>query len=207
MSFLYLTSYCWWLRSCMGWYCRDWWWASKFRSYPGTNLTCSTDCVRGDNFYINGYVHKKNRQWNGENCDQDKYVKQLNFFSKWSDCCVYIITNYCTEVSNYQNDFQRAKFCRFRGESLGMVVVSGENPCENLGCRWNENPRGNSGEIFKSGLKWEGSFPKSVNILIHQRMTSTTIHTLGKISVFFLPWAKQQLALILPANMVSLFSE
>ena len=52
------------------------------------------------------------------------------------------------------------------------VVLGGEDPQGNLGCEWNENPRGNSGKIFKSGLKWEGSFPKPVNILIQQRMTS-----------------------------------
>ena len=67
---------------------------------------------------------------------------------------------------------QRAKSRRFYGEYPGIVVVGRGNPRRSLGCKWNENPHGNSGEIFKSGLKWEGSFPKPVNILIHQRITS-----------------------------------
>ena len=67
---------------------------------------------------------------------------------------------------------QRAKSRGFRGESPGILVVGGGNPRGNLGCKWNENPRRNSGEIFKLGLKWEESFPKPVNIKIHQIMTS-----------------------------------
>ena len=51
------------------------------------------------------------------------------------------------------------------GESLGIVVVQGGNPRGNLGCKWNENPR-------RKELKWEGNFPKPVNILIHHKMTS-----------------------------------
>ena len=56
--------------------------------------------------------------------------------------------------------------------SLGIVVVGEGNPHGNLGCKWNENLCGNEGEIFKSGLIWEGGFPKPVNLLIHLRMTS-----------------------------------
>ena len=51
----------------------------------------------------------------------------------------------------------------------GMVVVGGGNPRGNLGYKWNENPHRNSGEIFKPRLKWEGSFPKPVNILTYQK--------------------------------------
>ena len=73
----------------------------------------------------------------------------------------------------------RAKSRRFHEESLGIVVVGGGNPRGNLGCKWNENPRGNSGEIFKLRLKWD---PKPVTIFIHQRMTSNH-HSLGYIHI------------------------
>ena len=73
---------------------------------------------------------------------------------------------------HFSLDSQREKSRGFCEESPGIVVVGGGNPRGNLGCKWNKNPHGNSGEILKSELKWEGSFPKPVNILIHQRMTS-----------------------------------
>ena len=83
-----------------------------------------------------------------------------------------LISYICCVPLNLQKLTQRAKSRGICGESSGIVVVGGGNPHGNLGCKWNENPRGNSGEIFKLGLKWAGSFPKPVNILIHQRMTS-----------------------------------
>ena len=43
---------------------------------------------------------------------------------------------------------QQAKTSGFRGESPGIMVVGGGNPRGNLGCKWNENPHGNSGENF-----------------------------------------------------------
>ena len=54
---------------------------------------------------------------------------------------------------------QRAKSRGFRGESPGILVVGGGNPRRNLGCKWNENPRGNSGEIFLSKLRMRGKVP------------------------------------------------
>ena len=56
---------------------------------------------------------------------------------------------------------QRAKSRGFRGESPGILVVGGGNPRGNLGCKWNENPRGNSGEIFKSKLRMRGKVPQT----------------------------------------------
>ena len=76
------------------------------------------------------------------------------------------------ENNRNNNISQQVKSHGFCGESPGIVVFGGGNPCGNLDCKWNENSRWNSGEVFKSGLKWEGSFPQPVNILIHQRMTS-----------------------------------
>ena len=59
---------------------------------------------------------------------------------------------------------QRAKSRAFCGESAGIVVVGGGNPHGNLCFKCNENIRGNAGEIFKSGLKWD--MEVSSNLLI-----------------------------------------
>ena len=48
---------------------------------------------------------------------------------------------------------QRAKSWGFCEKSPGMVDVGRGNSRVNLGCKWNENPRRNSREIFISGLK------------------------------------------------------
>ena len=67
---------------------------------------------------------------------------------------------------------QRAKTCGFCGESLGMVVVGGGNPRKKI---WVVSETRIlveiQGKYTNRGLKWEGSFLKPLNILIHIRMT------------------------------------
>ena len=72
----------------------------------------------------------------------------VHWFFIQSALCTINIMIHATLYGHHHCYAQRAKSHGFRGESPGIVVVGGGNPPGNLGCKWNENPRRNSGKFL-----------------------------------------------------------